>query len=259
MSFLRPLLLGAALVLGTGCARTSVPAAPPAEAGPEAAVGFVTVTDSIPPDPAMEALVAPYRTQLDAVVGEVLGTAAVPLTKDGAESTLGNFAADALLAVAATEEPVDFAVTNSGGLRTNLPAGPITVGDLYEVMPFENSLVVLTLTGAEVDSLAQQIAGLGGEPIAGWSFRIDAAERAVDIRVGRQPLDRDRTYRVATIDYLANGGGGLAALWSPQARTDTRLLFREAMMTYVRARSAVGEAIAPTIEGRITAAEPTDG
>ncbi|ARA94369.1 hypothetical protein AWN76_015235 [Rhodothermaceae bacterium RA] len=248
-------LLVVGLLFG-GCARTAPVAAdgPP----PRATVGFITISDSLAPDAALERLIQPYRDHLEATTAEVIGTAAVALTKSEPESLLGNLAADALLAAAqtATGTPADLAVTNNGGLRVSLPAGPITLGQIYELMPFENTVVVLTLTGAEVDSLARQIARLGGEPIAGWSFRITPDEQAADVRVDGRPLDPNRTYRVATIDYLADGGGGMPALWSPQARQNTRLLFRDAIAAYIRAQTAAGEALAPRLEGRITR---TDG
>lgn len=249
---LTPLLLGAALLL-TGCARTG-PAVSTAPAPSEAAVGFTTISDSLAPDPALDRLIQPYRAELAAVTAEVIGTAAVPLTKGGPESPLGNLAADALLAAArtATGTPADLAVTNNGGLRVSLAPGPITVGHIYELMPFENMVVVLTLTAAEVDSLAQQIARRGGEPIAGWSFQIAADERAGGIQVGGRPLTPNRTYRVATIDYLADGGGGMPALWSPQDRQNTTLLFRDAIMAYIRGRTEAGEPIDPPLEGRIS-------
>jgi 2',3'-cyclic-nucleotide 2'-phosphodiesterase (5'-nucleotidase family) len=143
-------------------------------------------------------------------------------------------------------------VTNSGGLRVSLAPGPITAGDVFELMPFENFVVVLTMTGVQVDSLAQQLARINGEPIAGWSFQINQDEEAVNIQVRGEPLDPARTYRVATINYLVDGGGGMPSLWTPRDRTDTTLLFRDAIAAYVRRQAEAGEPIAPVVEGRIT-------
>src|SRR5690606_33834419 len=139
------------------------------------------------------------------------------------EGALGNFAADAMRTVAAEAlgEPVDIAVTNNGGLRVPIPEGPITVGALFELMPFENALVLLTLSGTQVDSLAGQIARIGGEPVAGLTFTIEEpSRRAVDVRVNGEPVDPGRLYRVVTSDYLADIGGGLPVLSEYRERVD---------------------------------------
>ncbi len=211
-------------------------------------VTFTPVGDSLADDPAMAALVTPYRDQLESRVNEVIGTAAAPFEKGQPEAPLGNFAADAMLADVQqwVDRPVDLALTNNGGLRIPLNAGPITVGLIYELMPFDNMLSVLDLTGVQVDSLAQQLARLGGEPIAGFSFVIDG-ELALDIRVAGAPLDPGRTYRLVTSDYLANGGGNMPALWEPAGRQDLGVLLRD---TYIRYIKNLGT-IRPATDGRI--------
>ena len=208
------------------------------------------MADSVEADAEMEALVAPYRDRLQSSIEEVIGEATAQLVKGTPESPLGNMAAEALLRVVNrwVDEPVDMSLTNNGGLRTPIPAGPITVGKMFELMPFENMMVVLELDAAQVDSLTQQIARRRGEPIAGFSFVIDATtRRARDILVNGQPLDSSRTYRLVTSDYLANGGGGMPALWTPTGRQDLTMLLREAFIEYVREKKI----IEPMLDGRI--------
>ncbi len=107
-------------------------------------------------------------------------------------------------------------------------------------MPFENMMTVLSLTAVQVDTLAQQLARAGGEPIAGFSFKIDPTEnRAIDIHVGDSPLDASKTYRLVTSDYLANGGGRISALWQPVAREDLNMLLRDAFIEYIRAKGTI--------------------
>lgn len=208
------------------------------------------MTDSLPADPDIEALIAPYRAQLQTRVDEVIGQATAQLVKGTPESPLGNMAADAMLFFVnrAVDTPVDMALTNNGGLRIPIAAGPITIGKMFELMPFENMLVILELNAAQVDSLTGQIARVGGEPIAGLSFTIDRTTgRAYDIRVGSQPLSAGRTYRLVTSDYLANGGGNMPALWTPAGREDLPLLLRDAFIEYIRHKKT----IEPVLDGRI--------
>ena len=234
----------------SGCRTTA-----PLDAGeaPAHEVSFVEISDSLADDPALEALIAPYRREMEQQVAEVIGEAVEAFQEGRPEGALGNFVTDAMMAAGQrlSAEPVHLALTNNGGLRVPIEAGPITVGEIYELMPFENMLTVLTLSGVQVDTLAQQLARMGGEPVAGLQFKIRGADRASrradEVYVAGEPLDPDRTYRLVTIDYLANGGGGLPVLWSPLGRTDTAVLLRDAIITHIRDLKR----IAPHLEGRI--------
>lgn len=255
------------LFLALGCARgggplppgpggpTGLEALPPSRPGPlapEAAASYTVVGDSIAGDPGLEALVAPFRARMGEEIRQVIGEAEVPLAKALPEGTLGNFATDAMLWAArrATTEPVHMALTNNGGLRVPIAPGPITVGQMFELMPFENMLSVLTLSGAQVQELADELAGRRGEPIAGFSFRIvNSGEDRVarDLRVGGAPLDTLAEYRLVTNDYLANGGESLGPFLDPVGREDLPILLRDAFIAYVRERGV----IRAEIEGRI--------
>ena len=246
-------LLFACLI--TGCVGSRPSPVADGTPGP-LAVTYEQVDAGDPSDPEVEAVIAPYAAQLRATMDEVVATAAFEITKGGIESPLGNLCADAMLAEAnrvLAEDggaPADFAVGNAGGLRVPLPAGPITVGKVYELMPFENFLVVQAHTAAQIDSLAQQLARAGGEPIAGLSFVL-ADDRAQEVRVGGAPLDPARTYRVATHNYLAYGGGDMPALWEPEARTELPLTLRDAFLDYFRRLGTLD----PQLDGRIRRAD----
>ena len=230
--------------------------APDGTPGPLAA-SYDTVDAEDPVDAGVVGVVAPYAALLRVTMDEVVAVAAFEITKGGMESTLGNLASDAMLAeanrvLAEADEPLaDFAVGNAGGLRVPLPAGPITVGHVYELMPFENFLVVQQHTAEQVDSLAQQLARAGGEPVAGISFAITPDGRAQNVEVGGQPLDPARTYRVATHNYLAYGGGDMPALWEPGVRRELPLTLRQAFLDYFRRLGT----LAPARDGRIRTAE----
>jgi 2',3'-cyclic-nucleotide 2'-phosphodiesterase (5'-nucleotidase family) len=239
-----------------GCASAGGPAeAPTPEAILSAPVTHVQITDSIESDPAIDRMVTPFREKLNAEITRVIGVAAGTFEKGNPEGSLGNLAVDAMFHAAQdlSGERVHIAVTNNGGLRVPIAEGPITLGKIYELMPFENTITIVTLTGVQVDSLAQQIARSRGEPVAGLSFRMGSdAGPAHDIRVGDAPLAAEKVYRVATLDYLVDGGGRLTALWSPMSRNDLGILFRDAIVQYIEARGT----IRPALEQRIAVSPP---
>ena len=216
----------------------------------EAPAAFTEVGDSVAPATDIEALIAPYRAQLEEQLAEVLGYATGDFFKDDPEGALDNLVADALLHMARqwSRDTVHVALINEGGLRVPVAEGPIVMRHAYELLPFENFVTVLSLSGAQLERLADEIAFAGGEPIAGWTMELDS-EDAIDVRVGGDPIDPDRVYRLATVDYLVNGGGTWSVLWEAEegSREDLDVLIRDAFVAYLQ---EVG-AVTPTLDGRI--------
>lgn len=253
----------AAAFLAASC--SSAPALPEPPPAPstgftirEAPAVFTEIADSLQPASDIEALIAPYRRQLGEQLAEVLGHAAGEFTKDDPEGTLDNLVAEALLHSARrhSRDTVHVSLVNEGGLRIPLAAGPILMRHAYELLPFENFVVVLSLSGAQVEELADQIARTTGEPIAGWTMELDGGD-AVGVRVDGERVDPDRIYRLATVDYLANGGGAWSVLWEvePGAREEIGILIRTAFVEYLRERGTV----TPVLDGRIRDAGGPEG
>lgn len=216
-------------------------------------VSYLVVESPTADDPEVEALIGPYRDRMGEEIKEVIGETTGLLSKAWPEGTLGNFATDAMLWAANSASPhhVHMALTNNGGLRVPIGAGPITVGQMFELMPFENLLSVLVLSGRQVQDLCDQLARARGEPISGFRFHIASeGDRrwAEEVRIGDEPLDPDAEYRLVTNDYLASGGGDLTPLHSPMAREDLNVLLRDAFISFIREKRV----IEPKIEGRIT-------
>lgn len=212
------------------------------------------IDSSLPPDTAFVAYYAPYKQQLDAEMDRVIGHSAVHLTKPGSapETLLGNFFADALLAEGRKSDPhIDFSFGTKGGLRTELPKGEITVGHLFELMPFENELVILELSAEHVKQLAEYIAGTQGQPVAGLKMVIRDG-KARDIQIGGQPLDPSKTYRLLTYDYLANGGDNIRGLNHPVNRINLGQKVREALIAYIQQYTQDGKQLTTQLDGRIT-------
>ncbi|WP_257667999.1 5'-nucleotidase C-terminal domain-containing protein [Parapedobacter tibetensis] len=212
------------------------------------------INSDIPPDSAYIRYYGPYKQQLEAEMNRVIGYADVSLTKPGnaPETLLGNFFADALLSEGRKLHPdVDFSFGTKGGLRIELQQGDITIGHIFELMPFENELVILELSSQSVQQLAQFIASTGGQPTAGMRLKIKDGQ-ATDIQIAGQPFDASRTYKLLTYDYLANGGDNLQGLDNPVKRTDLGNKVREALIAYVNGQTQAGKHINTQLDGRIT-------
>ena len=198
------------------------------------------------------------RQAVDSIKRPVVGHSAMVLEKYVPESPLMNFAADALLAMSreVTGEHVDISITNKGGLRSNLPAGTITFGDIYNVFPFENTLALLTLDGVQLMQLCREIASVGGEAISGMRLVITPNGELVSVTVNGTPVDEARSYRIATSDYLSQGNDKMAALASGTAR-DVRndITIRDLMVQYIKRLADNGEVLSAECDGRITVKE----
>lgn len=185
-------------------------------------------------DSALGLLLQPYRDSVERSMSFVVGQAAATLEKARPSSTLGNFMADAVLQMAAKRfnRPVHFSLLNYGGIRlTQLPQGPVTRGKIFELMPFDNLIVLQELSGAQVQELLDFIAAQGGWPVAGVSFTI-RNKKATDITIAGKPFDRQQKYTIANSDYVANGGDGAAFMRAiPQIANG--YLVRDALFDYV--------------------------
>ncbi|MBY4948162.1 5'-nucleotidase C-terminal domain-containing protein [Cupriavidus respiraculi] len=237
-----------------------------------AASGVLRVTA---PDPVASATLASYKAEKDALGQKVVASAPanlclrrVPGTKrDASRSTLGNvcnldanviahggdvqqLVAQAFLERGKAFFNADISMQNGGGVRVDLPAGDVTVGKIYSVLPFKNTLVQLQMTGAEVkaaleDAIASVVANnTGSYPYTGglrWDVDLNqpAGSRLSQLEVktasGYVPLDPAKTYNVATIDFLADGQDGYTTLKSITGtrRTEVGLDYAEAFLTYV--------------------------
>lgn len=252
-------ILGAAVTIPGGCtvadrAPESPPGVLPVTGAP---VDFTVVDESIESAADIEALIAPYRDRLGQQLAEVLAHASGGFRKADPEGTLENLVADALLDVAQdlAGEPVHMALLNDGGLRVPLAEGPILMRHAYELLPFENYVTVLSLSGSQLERLADEVAQSCGEPVAGWTMELSGAD-AVNVRVGGQPIDPERTYRLATVDYLADGGGTWTVLWEAgaQRRENLDVLIRDVLVAYLRERDTV----TPALDGRVRRAADSE-
>jgi len=168
--------------------------------------------DSLSADAAMLALIAPYKTELEGQVQEVVGISARMMLKRLPESELGNLLADITLKAGRVEFGAgDLAMLNYGGIRAALPADTIRHGHVMEMLPFANMLQLVIMDGALLQTFLDHWAAKGGTPMAGVRFGIEA-DKAVEVLINGEPLVKEQSYAVIMPDYVANGGDGCGFL-----------------------------------------------
>ena len=175
----------------------------------------------------MEQLIAPYKAQLDDQMNRVLAEVGRPLTKGSPESPLGNWTADLTYNAARTAFPdrtIAFAALNPGGLRVQeIGKGPLLVSEVYELMPFDNELVLVDLSGAEVKAFVNHMANKGGWPVSS-ALSVDRRDGKLTALLNGEAFDPAARYLIAVPDYVANGGSDSAMLvGKPQVKSGQRL------------------------------------
>ncbi len=209
---------------------------------------YYDIDIGIEDDRAMSELIGPYVRDMGRTMNRVLTVSEGPFERGQPEGALGNLSADIVRyrATAEMRKRVDISVMNNGGLRVPLPEGEITVGHIYELMPFENYIAVLRFSGEQIKKIADELAAVNGEAVSGIRFRI-VDGKARDILIDSLSVDPDRHYWLATNNWMADGGGDAPTLWEPLERRNVNILIRDAIIEYLRAR----ESIAPYIDQRI--------
>ncbi len=176
---------------------------------------LVPVTDAVAPNPEAKALVDAALAEARETIEQPIGQTAVALQRRSVgEFALGNLVVDAMLDADIDGRQADIAMHNNGGICADLHKGPISFGQLYAVLPFDNQLMALELTGEQVlRILEHSVSSSPGKMlVAGMTFEFDMSrpkgKRILEATVGGAPLDPAELYRVVTIDYLASGGDG---------------------------------------------------
>ncbi|MBB3186162.1 5'-nucleotidase C-terminal domain-containing protein [Microbacter margulisiae] len=204
-------------------------------------------------DQRMVALIKPYVDSAAKVANAVIGYSDETMRVERPEGLLSNFFADVMLSYSRQHYPGDsvaIAVTNIGGFRNPIYKGPITVGKIYELMPFQNELVVLYLKGNIVQQLADSIAKYGGA-VAGIRFGINSQKSATHIMVQGVPLNPDKIYAVAANDYIAKGNDHFDALTQAAKSITYPISLRRLMIDYIKQQTIEGHPIHQTLDGRI--------
>lgn len=205
-------------------------------------------------------IIGTYNKELEAKLSEVIGEAATVLDGERAnvrtrETNLGNLVTDVMRAAGSA----DIALTNGGGLRASINAGPVTVGDVFNVLPFDNTLVVLEVPGADIKAALERSVSAYPDQlgaflhVSGLSFEFDpekiSGERVVSVSVDNKPLDEKKVYTVATNDFIAAGGDGYDMFKDAKVIFSSGEMLRDVFARHIKAQGKVS----PGVEGRIVA------
>jgi len=183
--------------------------------------------DEWKPDPQTKEVIDRWNKKLDEVVGQTVAQSPVELTRAYGESaSLGNLAADALLAAAGKN--TQLALTNSGGIRSEIPSGAITMGDIISTFPFPNDLVTMDLTGKQLRSLMEHGASLSNGVLQvskGLEMKYDSSKpvgkRVLALTLNGKAIEDSTVYHIATQNFLADGGDGFTTFTEGKARNTT--------------------------------------
>ncbi len=214
------------------------------------------ITDAQAKDSAVLSFLQPYSENVNRTMNDIVGVADISLDKKQPEGSLGNFMVDAFLAMAAEKynTKVDIAIVNFGGIRLNqLPAGNVTNGKIFELMPFDNLLILQKLKGDVLQQFLDLTAAKGGWPVAGMTMQIKD-KKAINVMIAGKPLDSNATYTVVNSDFIANGGDN-ADMLRPVPQITNGYLMRDAILDYIKKLKSQAKNINAKIENRVTNAQ----
>lgn len=191
----------------------------------------------------VKALVGEFAKKVGKALEKEIGSASHDLLRGSGETLLGNWQTDVMRRAAAAE----IAFQNSGGIRADLKAGKVTLRDIYVVAPFDNTLVTMNLTGAQIREILEfSLSGKAGSPLQVSGLKIHRGSH-LEIWIGKEKLKEKRLYRVTTNNFVAAGGDGYKTFREGKNLTDTKKLLRDVFIEEIRKHSP----ISTKLEGRI--------
>ncbi len=243
-------LLITCFIIATSCRAVYVPA--------DVETQNISISDSLNQlDSQLVQVYLPYKIILEKDINRIISFSEQEMVKGKPESKLTNFLGDIVLEEAALiARKLDLGFTpqisfyNYGGIRTALPAGDITVGKIFELMPFENELVFLQLSGLQVQEFFDWVAEKKGESIGGARFVI-SNQKAKNITVQGKELLPNVKYWVATNDYVAEGNDGLEVFTRNLQLINTGEKIRDVIITHLERMQKSGKTLKADLDGRI--------
>lgn len=219
-------------------------------------MSFDAISDTLN-DQSFNYILAPYKDSLERVMSQVIGETADALVSSRPESPLSNLISDMALHYATVfcqknnyDFVPQFSLINHGSLRTSLPKGEITLRYAFELMPFENELILLQLNGKQVIELCNYIATRKGEGVSGISFGLNEG-RAEKIMVQGMRIDEGQKYWMVTSDYIANGGDGMKVLTWVEQRMGMETLIRDMIIEEFQEKHSKNTLIQAKSDGRL--------
>jgi 2',3'-cyclic-nucleotide 2'-phosphodiesterase (5'-nucleotidase family) len=203
----------------------------------------------------IEDIIAPYKVNLDKTMNEVLSFSVDTYSKNNGDynTAVGNMMADAVFELTSplfrnrTGKNIDMVLLNHGGIRANLPKGNITTKTAYSLMPFENSIVVTALKGSVILEMTNYLRSFKkAHPISGLELVLNADNSYRKILVGGKSVESEKTYYVATNDYLYKGGDRMDFFKKSDTLYDLNYKIRNVLLDYF----SKNDTLSPTIDQR---------
>lgn len=220
--------------------------------------GFIAVKNESQ-DEEINKLIQPYRDPMTNLMETVIGTSEMEMKTGQPESLLGNFVCDLMILYnKKTWEEGDtvnypaIALMNQRGLRAPLPKGEIKIKHIFEIMPFENTVNIVTLKGKVILLMAKFLAENGGHPISSNFKMIVEPDKSFTVTIDGNPIDTNGIYMVITTDYLFEGGDNMKFFKDYDSKTETMYKFRNLLIDWITYYSSEGLKITSQLDGRIT-------
>lgn len=203
----------------------------------------IKIDTSINAVDSIETFVAPFKNRINQVLDSTLAYAPKPLLLDDGNrnTSMGNFMADIVfkethpIFKSKMDKELDFVVLNRGGIRSIISKGDVTARNAYQVMPFENYISVVELSGTAVRNLISFLStSERAHPISGMQIILDKKGGLESVSIQGSPFDENRNYYIATSDYLVQGGPSIGFFDDIISTTDTGYLLRNAIIDHFK-------------------------
>lgn len=203
----------------------------------------IALNDDFKPLPTVEKFIEPYRTHINKEMDSVLAFAPETLEKSKGkwQSNIGNFMADVCkeygnrIFYERYQKKIDLCLLNHGGIRSIIPSGNVTTRTAFEVMPFENSLVVLSLSGKEINEMIDLfLKDKKPHPTSGIQLKINKENQLIEAKINYQNIDVNKLYYVATSDYLAFGGDNMTFFLKAKQTYDLNYKIRNILIDHFK-------------------------
>ncbi len=201
----------------------------------------IPVNDSIPADDSISQYIQPYKEYIDREMNTVLAYSPYDLVKTDGElnTALGNMMADAVMELAnpvfekRTGNSIDIVLLNHGGIRSSVEKGDVTTRTAFQLMPFENEVVVARMKGSAVRDLVRYLIDAGvAHPVAGLELALNSNNAIEKLLVQGEPVKDDKNYFVATNDYLLQGGDNMVFFSKAEEVTSLNYKIRNVLIDY---------------------------
>ena len=205
------------------------------------------IGNEVKQDSSIIQLFTPYKKKMTKEITKSLSfsTKILERTDGNLQSTLGNLVADLSYEKAnelfknKTGKTVDFSMSNYGGIRAAIMKGDVTVSNAFELMPFDNTLVVVELNYDKIKALFNYfVAKKRAHPLS-KNIQLTIENDSYNVLINGKPIKKDRTYFVATSNYLQKGGDGMIFFSEPESLFDSNFLIRDAIVDYFESKDTL--------------------